>query len=126
MRFFKEYSILYALAFILLSISCNREKMVVPEGMIQGEDFVNLLVEIHITDGIIHKKPLTRMEKEDLTFSYYPGILKKYGLNRAEFDSTIYFYAQYPDEFVKIYDEVLKILSIKETEYPIDTTLMEK
>ncbi len=98
---------------ILLSLfsSCNQNKMKIPDGVLTPQEMVPLLVDIHLVDGILHQQKTIRQVKEDSAFNYYPSILKKHGLNRAMFDSTIMFYSQYPEDFSKIYDEVLEKLS---------------
>lgn len=99
-----------------LLISCNREKMQIPEGILQPEELVPLLVDIHLIDGILHQEKMIRQEKEDSAYFYYANILTKHGISRPLFDSTIFFYSQYPDAFSKIYDDVLAELSKMEGE----------
>lgn len=98
------------LALVLIS-SCNNSKMKVPEGILKPNELKLLLVDIHLIDGMLQFKKTVRKEKEDSAFNYYPAILKKHGISREMFDSTILFYTQYPEEFAKIYDEVLEDLS---------------
>lgn len=101
---------------ILTSIllSCNHSKMVVPEGLLKPDKLIPLLVELHLADGYLHHLKFTEYRKKDTAFFIYPAILEKYDISRPMFDSTILFYGQYPDEFAKIYDEVLEKLAIME------------
>ena len=94
-----------------LITSCNRDKMKVPEGFLSPDEMVPLLIDIHLVDGLLHQQRNPRQVKEDSAYIYYPSILKKHGVSRQIFDSTILFYAQYPEEFSKIYDEVMKKFS---------------
>ena len=95
---------------------CGREKMKVPENMLQPDDLTALLIDLHLADGYLHNLPTTQFNKQDSAFFIYPGILKKYGISRRQLDSTLLFYGQYPDEFSKIYDRVLEELSRMEGE----------
>jgi len=104
------------LLFMLLIFSCNNSKMKIPEGILKPSELAPLLVDIHLIDGILHQQKMIREDKEDSAFNYYPAILKKHGISRMMFDSTILFYTQYPEEFSKIYDEVLEDLSKMEGE----------
>jgi len=104
------------LLFMLLIISCNNSKMKIPDGILKPNELAPLLVDIHLIDGLLHQQKMIRKDKEDSAFNYYPAILKKHGISRMMFDSTILFYTQYPEEFSKIYDEVLEDLSKMEGE----------
>lgn len=103
--------ILPVLLAILLTLSCKNERMKVPEGMLQPDEMVPLLVDLHLADGYLHNLKITQFQKKDSAFFIYPDILAKYNVTRPMLDSTILFYGQYPKEFVKIYDKVLEELS---------------
>lgn len=99
-----------------LIISCGRNKMRVPEGIMQPDEMVSMLVDLHLADGYLHNLPITQYNKRDSAFNIYPGILKKYNITRPQLDSIFMFYGQYPNEFAKIYDQVLEELSKMEGE----------
>lgn len=94
-----------------LLISCNQSKMKIPDGILNPEELIPLLVDIHLIDGYLHQKRIVRQAKEDSAFNYYSSILLEHDISRPMFDSTILFYTQYPEEFAKIYDDVLEELS---------------
>jgi len=96
---------------LLLITSCNNNKMKVPDDILKPEELKSLLIDIHLIDGMLHFKRSVRQEKEDSAYIYYSAILKKHGISRSLFDSTIFFYTQYPEEFAKIYDDILEELS---------------
>ncbi len=105
-----------AVLLLLLMAACGKSRLRVPEEFLQPDEMVDLLVDIHLVDGTLYRAPLIREEKEDSAFNQYAAILSKYKLTRTHFDSTIHFYTQYPDDFAKIYSEVLKKLSVMEEE----------
>ena len=104
---------LLTIVLIMTTVSCQT-KFKVPDQYISPEALVPLLIDIHLADGLLQQQRATRQIKEDSAFNYYAAILKEHRVSRVMFDSTIHFYAQYPEEFAKIYDEVMKELSIKE------------
>lgn len=99
-----------------LHVSCNQSKLKIPDGILNPSELVPLLIDIHIADGFLHQQRFNRQAKEDSAYNYYSSILKKHGITRPIFDSTIFFYTQNPEDFSKIYDEVLEILSKMEGE----------
>lgn len=115
--------LIISLLVILLLLSCDQKKMQVPENMMQPEELVPLLVELHLADGYLHNLKITQYQKRDTAFYLYPGILKKYEVSRPQLDSTILFYGKHPDEFSKLYDKVLEELSKMEGEARAADTL---
>lgn len=108
--------LLNAALMIGLLVACTHSKLNIPRGILNPDEMVPLLVDIHLVDGFLHQQRIVRQDKEDSAYNYYSSILKKHGITRPVFDSTIYFYTQYPEDFAKIYDEVLEKLSKMEGE----------
>lgn len=105
-------------AFILssLALSCSNKKFEVPTNILQPNEFVALMIEMHLVDGYLHQSLNTLHSRKDSAFLIYPAILQKYGISRTQLDSTVLFYGKYPKEFNKIYDQVLDSLSVMEGE----------
>jgi hypothetical protein len=83
---------------------------------IPPKKFVNVLVDIHIADGIA----IENMEhaKNALldSASLYGSVFDKYGVTRSMFDSTLSYYTEHPDDFQKIYNKVTARLKRMEVE----------
>jgi len=108
---------LYALAIlavlVLFSITClgPDRRNIIPE-----KKFVNVLVDIHLADGMaVTNMNNTGAFKLD-SASLYGSVLKKYKVTRAQFDSTIVFYSSHPGDFQQIYNKVLAKLKMMEEE----------
>lgn len=99
--------------FILLGIfaSCSSEnnEVVIPEGLIQRDSLVTVLIDIHKADAFLAKNKLPSNARNKDAF--YEGILEKHGYSRSIFDSTIIFLKDYLDYYDKIYEDVLSELS---------------
>ncbi len=75
--------------------------------LIEKEDLVNILTEIHIADALLANKGMYDGKLKDTTKSYYNYILKKYDISRADFEHTLSYYGENPEEYLLIYDEVI-------------------
>ena len=96
---------------IIILISCGEGKMKVPENIVQEEELVPLLVDVHLIDAMLNQEKKPHAEKYDKAMELYHAVLLKHNIDRAVFDSTIKFYVKYPKEFAKIYDDVIEELS---------------
>lgn len=85
-----------------------------PDYIVAEDKLVPLLVDIHLTDAMLTKEKRPHKEKLESAVKTYPSVLLKHDIDRAIFDSTIRFYVKNPERFAKIYDEVLRELSILE------------
>lgn len=93
--------------FIISFASCtNNEKAKKTENLIEKSKFITVLTELHIADGIIKTKGLKRTIKKGDSNTYYNHIFKKYSISRADFETTVEFYAKHTDEYKIIYDSV--------------------
>jgi hypothetical protein len=101
---------------LFLIVGCSaRQKYLIPE-----KKFVNVLIDMHIADGIA-----VNNIRPDVTYildsaTLYGSVFEKYGVTRAMFDSTMDFYAAKPAEFQKIYDQVTARLKIMELESTVN------
>ena len=102
----KSYLIL--LIVCILS-ACNSEK--IPDYVIPGGDMANIIVDIHMTDGLL---TMTRVRKNLIkndSLNYYDELLNEYGYTRKDFDTSVYYYSLNINEYDNIYKEVLNKLS---------------
>ena len=107
-------TILVLLTFSLMIASCGDKLKNVPDNIVEENKLVSLLVDIHLTDAMLTKEKKPHTEKYETAIKMYPSVLLKHNINRAIFDSTIRYYVKFPDKFAKIYDDVLRELSILE------------
>ncbi len=95
--------------------SCTNEKKI-PEYVIPQEDMVDIIVDIHLTDGLLTLNHVRRKLAKKDTSNYYDKIFDQYGYTRADFDTSIYYYSMNIDDYDNIYAEVLNRLNEMETE----------
>jgi len=99
----------------LLLVACNNEKKT-PEYVIPQEDMVDIIIDMHITDGLLTLNKVRRNLAKKDTANYYDQVFESYGYNRADFDTSVYYYSMNINDYDKIYAEVLNKLNEMETE----------
>jgi len=101
MRVWGCYCAFLLMAALVLSCGHGRYGEVIPP-----KKFVNVLVDIHLADGIaVENMSRPNVPKLD-SASLYGSVFDKYDVNRTMFDSTMSFYSEHPDDFQKVYNKV--------------------
>ena len=104
---------------LIFSLSCCaksdptkfKKKNTIPK-----DDFVSILVEMHVMDAMITSPEFYQKYSFQDTVEVYGSIFKKYGYTREEFDYTVSAYTKRPVRYDKIYNDVLMKLN-----FAIDT-----
>ena len=102
----KSYLIL--LIVCILS-ACNTEKT--PDYVIPKEDMADIIVDIHMMDGLLTMIRVRRELIKNDSLNYYDEIFNEYGYTRKDFDTSVYYYSLKINEYDNIYKEVLNKLS---------------
>lgn len=95
-------------------LSCGKSDKV-PDYVIPKDDMVNIIRDIHLTDGMLTVSNVRRDLAREDTVNYYDAIFETYGYKRADFDTSIYYYSKEINTFDEIYKEVLNQLNEMET-----------
>lgn len=104
-------------AFILLSLflftcySCLNRKEIKGDPFIEKEMLIDVLVDIHLSEGITNDRKFHRRFEADSVDLLNP-IFEKYGITREMFDTTMYTYSRYPNLMDEVYNEVIINLNI--------------
>ena len=100
--------------FLLIFASCDKDKK---EHIIPKDDFEELLVDIHLMDGLTRQHSLrNKLVEENDSLNYYDAILRSHNYTRSQFDSTMVYYTEKLNEFDEIYENVLSELNRIEAE----------
>ena len=81
--------------------------------LIPQEKFTNILVEMHMIDAITNAPEYYRKFSATDSVNVHAGIFKKYDVSKAMFDSTMVYYTRNPEQYQKIYDDVILKLNLK-------------
>jgi hypothetical protein len=111
-----DYKII-SIAFLLFFTSCNWSQSD-SEEIIERDQFVLMLVDLHLADVLLAQSQLFDHQLADTSGkkSYYNYIFKKYNTNEYKFSKTVEYYARHNAEYYDIYSEVIDELSKKRAE----------
>ena len=99
---------------LLIPAGCLQKKQITGKEFVPRDVFVDVLVDIHLMDGITNDRRFFRQyEYEEVDSVDILGpILEKYDISLHMFDTTIYMYTQYPALMDQVYNDVLMKLNI--------------
>jgi hypothetical protein len=113
------YCLLLLMAILALSCSQGRFGEIIPP-----KKFINVLVDVHLADGIAVENMSHPKGMLLDSASLYGSVFSKYGVTRTMFDSTMSYYSQHPDDFQKIYNKVTA--KLKRMEDDLNARQMEE
>lgn len=102
----------FLLSAFMLLVSCGEHQP--PRGLIPEKDMEKILTDIHIADAITQMGEIRQKTHYSDSLRYAQQVLGRYGYTLKQFDSTISWYAGYPEEFNKLYEKVINRLSREE------------
>ena len=100
----------------LISLSCGAPKTKIPQDILSENIFINLLKDIHLAEAKyeLHKTKGMENAKNELAHNY-STIYKTHEITGDDFDKTLDYYAQHPEQLEKIYTLVLEQLTKERT-----------
>ncbi len=93
---------------IVLLLSCNKKQT--SDFIIPRETFKDILIDIHLIDGYYASNNNILSFQTD-SANFYTDILKEYGFNLTQFDSTYRYYTRNLKQFDILYEEVITELN---------------
>jgi hypothetical protein len=107
MRFYK---ILFSLLLIFL-IACHHDNA--PGNLIEEDEFILLLVDIHIADGYLNTGSQIPDSLSYRANGLYDAIFKKHHVDSVQFKKSYQYYSIHLEEMGKIYKAVVEQLTAK-------------
>jgi hypothetical protein len=83
-------------------------------GILSEKKMSELLIDTHLADAILFVDKSRADEKRDKGLFYYPSVLEKHGVTKAQMDSSVAYYMRNPAAYARIYDLVMKDLESKQ------------
>lgn len=97
---------------VLLFAAC-KQAAAPPPDVVSEPQMVNLLTELHLTDGELY----TVTPVADTLYKYgrekYIAVFKKHHISEKQFDDSYKYYTQDPQKIQGIYEKVDKVLKAK-------------
>ena len=107
----------YRVPVILIIVSviafsgCSKKKTISGRNFIPQEVLVDVLVDIHLLDGVTNDRKFHRRYETD-SIDLLSPILDKYGITQIMFDTTMSVYSRNPELLDNVYNEVLIKLNV--------------
>lgn len=98
------------LGVLLSMVSC---KPSIPSDYLQPDELEDVLYDMHVAQGIVRTadRDATVNERDIDAYAYTDAVLKKHGVSRADFDSTMVYYYRHTELMKKLYENLSKRLS---------------
>jgi Domain of unknown function (DUF4296) len=96
---------------LLLCLGCNSERGFKRKYLIDKKEMVNILVDIHLANAIKSSPDFYKISREYDSVDINSPVFKKYGIEKARFDSSMVYYSSKPEVLTHIYDEVIMRLN---------------
>lgn len=94
------------IGFTVLFLSCGDDQIVIPDDVIQKEDFTDIMFEVEIVDAL-HTQNIADKEGQDLvTLSHYKQIFDDFDITETEFTYSYSFYEKHPELMLEIIDSL--------------------
>jgi len=104
MRMNSRHIIPLVLSIVILA-AC---KPTVPQAYLQPDDMEDILYDYFVAQGMAQIPDNEQLSEDYRRDLYFNAVLKKYGISRADFDSSLVYYHTRADYFMKIYKRVLE------------------
>ena len=103
--------VLMLLLLLITFNACQSRKSITGKEFVEREVLVNMLVDIHLADGVTNDRKFNRRFDVD-SIDVLSPILEKYHVSRKKFDTTMYVYARNPELLDQVYNDVLIKLNV--------------
>lgn len=106
----------YYIPFVLVFLFACSGKTNTPDYVIPKEKMIDIIVDIHLTDGMFTINTVRKDYALKDSVNYYDKILLNYGYTRKDFDTSVLYYSENINEYNQMYIEVLNRLNELETD----------
>ena len=105
------YQSILILLLVLTFTACQKNKGIKGDEFIEREVLVDVLVDIHLMDGVTQDRKFGRKYDVD-SLDIFTPILEKHQVTRQMFDTTMFVYSRNPELLDKVYNDVLIKLNV--------------
>ena len=99
------------LLLVLTFTACQKNKGITGDEFIEREVLVDVLVDIHLMDGVTQDRKFSRKYDVD-SLDIFTPILEKHQVTKQMFDTTMFVYSRNPELLDKVYNDVLIKLNV--------------
>lgn len=86
----------------LLLLSCQPK----PDYLVDEDTMIDLLTDVHMSEGLIDLQQKQLKDDPDYGKQVMASVLMKYHVSKADYDSSLVWYSQHLNSFIRIYKHV--------------------
>jgi hypothetical protein len=122
-----RFTLLLLIFFCLVTGACSSRKSKLDRrNLIPEKELTSIITDIYITDGLLTLPSVLNWYPQLDSLSAYKEVIKKHGYTKESMDKTLkYYFIKKPKQLIKIYDQVLAVLSEMESRYEKEMTLLQ-
>ena len=105
------YPSILILLLVLTFTACQKKKRITGDEFIERDVLVDVLVDIHLMDGVTQDRKFGRKYDVD-SLDIFTPILEKHQVTRQMFDTTMVVYSRNPELLDQVYKDVLIRLNV--------------
>lgn len=87
-----------------------------PEGVLSNSEMSDYLTDLHVLEGMIVQNGMQIDPNDRRPVYYYNALFQKHGITKAQFDSSLVWYAKNPKQFERVYARVMQNLDQLKTD----------
>lgn len=108
-----HHRILFSVILLITLIlsACKREKSISGDEFLERDVLIEVLVDIHLMDGVTQDRKFNRKYEAD-SIDVLTPILEKHQVSQQMFDTTMYVYTRNPKLLDEVYNDVLLRLNV--------------
>lgn len=106
---YRHWLTILSLALLSFLGSCGSK----PDMVIDEDDMIDLLADLHKSEAIIEMNP-TKFKSDSVKAVVRQSIFKKHGITQEEYDSSVVWYGHNVRNYIKVYDGVIAKLDDEE------------
>lgn len=109
----------FYLFLVLTLLACSWNSL--PKDVLSRKKMVPILVDIHLSEAVNNQKFNISIVRDSLPEDLYLSICQKHKIDRSVIEASLLYYGKHPREYLKVYNDVLDVLSEMELKAKSDT-----
>lgn len=87
-----------------------------PDGLVPKQELMDLMVDLYLAESANNMRMLEKDTTLPKYAEFFKAVLEKHNVTAQDYENSLKYYAENPDEINAIYDEVLQRLTKMESE----------
>lgn len=110
-----QFSKISLLALFIFFVACKHAptKVLSADGVIAKDTMVAIFTDMHLADAAVQVDGLTNDSMQKTYRLYYQQIFNRYKINTQQFNYSLKYYTQHPEEMDAVYLKVIEELGKK-------------